>query len=129
MKIGHKIRKIREFKNIKPKEMADRLQLSQAVYAQIEREEADISIERLLEVAEIFEMKPEDLLTFDEKHVFHNHGELKGAIGINYGVFNAFPEEMKTLYEKQIKLLEEQNQFLKEQNQFFHERLRHWEGK
>jgi transcriptional regulator with XRE-family HTH domain len=129
MKIGNKIRKVRELKNITPKDMADRLNMSTQGYSKIERDEVALNLDRLLEIAGIFEMKPEELLTFDEKMVFNNTENKGGNNGINYGTFNAFPEEMKELYDKQIKLLEEQNQFLKEQNQFFHERLRHWEGK
>ncbi len=123
MKIGNKIRKIRELKSITPKDMADRLNITPQSYNKIEREEVDINIERLLEIAGIFEMKPEDVLAFDEKMVFNNNAEIKSVIqGVNNGTFNAFPIEMKELYEKQIKLLEEQNQFLKE-------RLKYWEGK
>jgi transcriptional regulator with XRE-family HTH domain len=124
MKIGNKIRKIRELKSITPKDMADRLHITPQSYNKIEREEVDINIERLLEIAGIFEMKPEDVLSFDEKVVFNNMASNTGTqngthIGDNH--FH-FPQELKTLLEKQIQLLEEQNQFLKE-------RLKYWEGK
>jgi transcriptional regulator with XRE-family HTH domain len=116
MKIGNKIRKVRELKNITPKDMADRLNMSTQGYSKIERDEVALNIDRLLEIAGIFEMKPEDLLTFDEKQVFNNYGEMKdqSVIGVFSGSQNNFPAEMKDLYEKQIKLLEEQNQYLKE---------------
>jgi transcriptional regulator with XRE-family HTH domain len=116
MKIGNKIRKIRELKNISPKDMADRLNITPQGLNKIEREEVDVNVERLLQIAGIFEMKPEDLLTFDEKVVFNNHAEIKGGLqqGVYNGPFHAFPQEMKDLYEKQIILLEEQNQYLKE---------------
>ena len=113
LKIGNKIRKVRELKNITPKDMADRLNLSTQGYSRIERDEVALNVERLLEIAGIFEMKPEDLLTFDEKIIFSNN-TLNSSAGISYGTFNAFPQEMKELYEKQIKLLEEQNHYLKE---------------
>lgn len=114
LKIGNKIRKVRELKNITPKDMADRLDMSTQGYSKIERDEVALNVERLLEIAGIFEMKPEDLLTFDEKIVFNNTDTKGGNNGINYGTVNAFPVEMKELYEKQIKLLEEQNAYLKE---------------
>lgn len=106
MKIGNKIHKIRELKNITPKEMADRLDMSLSGYQRIERDEVSINMERLLELAGIFEMKPEDLLTFDEKLVFNNHGEMKdnSVLGIFSGTQNNFPAEMKQLYEDKIKL-------------------------
>jgi transcriptional regulator with XRE-family HTH domain len=102
MKIGNKIRKIRELKNISPKDMADRLNITPQGLNKIEREEVDVNIERLLEIAGVFEMKPEDLLTFDEKNVFNNYGEIKGAQ--HMGTYYAFPEEMKKLYEENAKL-------------------------
>jgi transcriptional regulator with XRE-family HTH domain len=126
MKIGNKIRRIRELKSITPKDMADRLNITPQSYNKIEREEVTINMDRLLELSEIFGMKPEDLLTFDEKQIFNTYDN---SVGINNGTLNHFPQELKTLLEKQIKLLEEQTQYLKEQNQFLHERLKYWEGK
>lgn len=114
MKIGNKIRKVRELKNITPKDMADRLDMSTQGYSKIERDEVALNVERLLQIAGIFEMKPEDLLTFDEKLVFTNNTLNDNAMGVVMGNLNTFPAEMKDLYEKQIKLLEEQNQYLKE---------------
>lgn len=116
MKIGNKIHKVRELKNITAKDMADRLDMTTAGYQKIERDEVSINMDRLLEIAGIFGMKPEDLLTFDEKLVFNNHGEIKGGLqqSINYGTQNIFPQEMKELYEKQIKLLEDKIKYLEE---------------
>jgi transcriptional regulator with XRE-family HTH domain len=118
MKIGNKIRKIREFKNISSQDMADRMNMSLQGYGRIERDEVSINVERLLEVAGIFDMKPEDVLSFDEKVVFNNYGEIKDNAGVcqsvNNGTYTGFPAEIKELYEKQIKLLEEQVELLKE---------------
>lgn len=108
MKIGNKIHKIRELKNITPKDMADRLDMSTSGYQRIERDDVAVSLERLEEIAKIFDMKPEDVLSFDEKYVFNNSGEIKG-IGQNViGSFYNFPEDMKKLYEDNIRLLTEQ---------------------
>jgi transcriptional regulator with XRE-family HTH domain len=108
MKIGNKIRKIRELKSITPKDMADRLNITPQSYNKIEREEVDINIERLLEIAGVFEMKPEDVISFDEKLIFQNHGEMKdSSIGIFSGNQYNFPQELKDLYESKIKLLED----------------------
>lgn len=131
MKIGNKIRKVRELKNITPKDMADRLNLTTQGYSRIERDEVALNVERLLEIAGIFEMKPEDLLTFDEKLVFNNHGEIKGeycGIGIS-NVTNNFPEDMKKLYEENAKLLAEKNQLLLEKIQYLEEKVRGFEGR
>lgn len=114
MKIGNKIRKIRELKNISPKDMADRLNISPQGYNRIERDEVSINIERLLEVAGIFEMKPEELLTFDEKMVFNNNDNKGGVLGVNYGHIHNFPEEIKKLYDDKFRLQEEMIEMLKE---------------
>jgi transcriptional regulator with XRE-family HTH domain len=118
MKIGNKIRKIREFKNISSQDMADRMNMSLQGYGRIERDEVSINVERLLEVAGIFDMKPEDVLSFDDKLVFSNNTLNDHATVTslqNYGTIqHIIPDEMKSLYEKQIKLLEEQVELLKE---------------
>lgn len=114
--IGNKIRKIRELKNIAPKDMADRLNMTPQGYQRIERDEVGVNVERLLEIAKIFEMKPEEVLTFDEKVIFSHNTITDNGTGINYGPthFNTFPEEMKKLYEDKITLLEEKIQWMAE---------------
>ena len=111
MKIGNKIRKIRELKNISPKDMADRLNITPQSYHKIERDEVSLNIDRLLEVAEIFGMKPEDVLTFDEKMVFNNYGT---AHDKSFSVNNEHSSKLEQLYEDKIKLLEDKVQYLEE---------------
>ncbi len=112
MKIGNKIHKIRELKNISPKDMADRLNMSLSGYQRIERDEVSINMERLLELSGIFEMKPEDLLTFDEKLVFNNHGT---AHDKSFSVIHEYQStKLEALYEDKIKLLEEKISYLQE---------------
>ncbi len=128
MKIGNKIRKIRELKNISPKDMADRLNMAPQGLNKIEREEVDINIERLLEIAGVFEMKPEDLLTFDEKFVFNNHGEVKAST-INGTYNNNFPEELKRLYEENAKLQADKIAIQAKMIEMLEERLKGLEGR
>jgi hypothetical protein len=80
------------------------------------------AIERLEEIAKVFDMKPEDVLSFDEKYVFHNSGEIKG-VGQNIGPFNNFPVEMKKLYEDNIRLHEEKNKLQAEMIEMLREKL------
>lgn len=112
MKVGNKIHKIRELKNITPKDMADRLNITISGYQKIERDEVSVNMERLEEIAGIFEMKPEEVLSFDEKVVFNitnNHQPVTGYI-----IHHTVSEETKALYNDKIKLLEEKNGFLEE---------------
>lgn len=114
MKIGNKIRKIREIKDITPKDMADRLDLSLPGYSKIEGDKVSINMERLTQIAEIFKMKPEEVLTFDEKFIFNTYDNSIG-IGINHGALHQFSEELKKLYEDKIKLQQDMIELLKKQ--------------
>jgi transcriptional regulator with XRE-family HTH domain len=104
MLIGHKIKKIRELRNFTQEHIAEKLNITQAGYSKIERNEVDLNLEKLDKLAQIFEMKPEEILTFDEKYVLNNYGE-RVTQSVHYQ--NNFPPELKQLYEDKIKLLEE----------------------
>jgi transcriptional regulator with XRE-family HTH domain len=108
IKVGHKIKKIRELKNLTQEHMADVLKMSQTGYGKIERDESDISLSRLEQISTVFEMKPEDLISFDEKNIFNNYGEIKENQHVWVSkIENHFPEKLQQLYEDKIKLLEE----------------------
>ena len=114
LQIGNKIKKLRELRNFTQDYMAEALQMSQAGYGKIEREETDISLSRLQQIANVLKVDLTELIGFDEKLVFfgamHNHATANG--GIFLGKDN-FDNERK-LYEAQIKLLEDQVLYLKE---------------
>jgi transcriptional regulator with XRE-family HTH domain len=111
-RIGTKIKKIREIKDIPAKHMADVLDLSLAGYLKIERNEVDVNIEKLAKMAEALGMKPEDVMAFDEKVVF-NHSTLHSCATLNYGHINyQFPDELKQLYLDKIALMAEKIRFL-----------------
>ncbi len=122
MKVGNKIHKIRELKNITAKDMADRLDMTLSGYQRIERDEVSINIDRLLEIAGIFDMKPEEVLTFDEKVVFNisnNHQPVNGYI-----VNHSFSDDIKKLYEENARLQAEQIKTQQEMIEMLKERLR-----
>ena len=108
--IGTKVRKIRELKNFTQEYMADKLGISQSAYAKIEKEDSDITISRLQKLAEIFEIKLDDLLNFNEKYVFNNFGS---AHDKSFSV-NQISDNERELYNKNIKLLEEKIQYQQE---------------
>ena len=68
--IGRKLRKIRELKNFTQKHIAQQLNISSVAYGKIERGETDISLSRLQQIADIFELTMPQLLSFDENHLF-----------------------------------------------------------
>lgn len=70
MSLGYKIRRIREIKNFSQEYVAQTLGISSKAYSKIENDETKLSVDRLYKLASIFEVKPEDLLHFDEKLIF-----------------------------------------------------------
>lgn len=107
--LGHKVKRLREIKGWKQEYMADRLNISQQSYSNIESGKVDVPYSRVEEIAAVFEIKPEELVSFDEKYVLNNYGEIQGdQIGLNYH----FPEKIIQLYEDKIKLLEDKIQLM-----------------
>jgi transcriptional regulator with XRE-family HTH domain len=105
MKIGHKIRQLREGRNLSQENMAEALKISVTGYGKIERNEVDINIERLQEIAQALQTKPEDILAFDEKYIFNSYDKsvVTGQVINNTSISD--PE--RKLYEAHIALLNE----------------------
>ncbi len=106
---GNKIKKIRELRSFTQEYMAEKINLSTRAYSKIESGETELTIKRLNEISEILEVKPEEILGFDEKQIFNNCNQ-KGNIGINH---NYFPQSLIEFYEEKIKKLEEELSFFK----------------
>ena len=114
LRVGNKIKKLRELRNFTQDHMADALQMSQAGYGKIERDETDISLSRLQQIAEVLKVGLNDLIGFDEKMVFY--GAMNNHATANGGIFlskDNFDNERK-LYEEQIKRLEADKAYLQE---------------
>lgn len=114
LNVGNKIKKLRELRNFTQDYMADALQMSQAGYGKIERDETDISLSRLQQIAEVLKVGLNDLIGFDEKMIIF--GAMNTHAAANNGIFlgkDNFDNERK-LYEDQIKQLKEDKSFLQE---------------
>ncbi len=121
MKIGNKIKKIRELKNYTQEYMADRLGINQSGYSRLENDTSDITLSQIEKLSEIFNMRVEDLMTFDEKVVFNNYGTLNDKnFSIHYNNMNDKERELYEkaleLHSKTIKLLEDKISFLEQMN-------------
>ena len=110
MKIGEKIKLLREVKNISTKQMADDLNMSIGGYLKIERNDVDINTEKIEKIANLLDIKPQDLLSDDKVVLNFNNNHIQNG---GYNVFN-FPEELRKLYEDKIRLLKDRNAFLEE---------------
>ena len=106
--IGNNIKNIRELKNLTQEFVAEKLDISQSAYSRLEKGEIKISKEKLVQIAEVLEVKPEDIKEFDSQKYFNSvgnvEGDFSGSIIVGIGM-----EElgMKKLYEDKIALMEE----------------------
>lgn len=75
MILGHKIKNIRELKNLTQEFVAEKLDISQSAYSKIEWE-TKISDEKLAQIAEALDVKPEDILAFDSQKYFNSIGNI-----------------------------------------------------
>ncbi len=110
MKVGVKIRKIMELKGYSQAYMAGVLNISQAAYSNMKKNE-NIGMEKIAAIATIFNMDPLQLLSFDENHVFNNNNQQGGnAASV---LIQSMSEKERKLYEDRIKHLEEEVNFLR----------------
>lgn len=112
MHIGQKIKKLRELKNLTQTHMADQLGVSQSAYSKIELGESEVTFNRLEKISEVLEMKPEEVIAFNESMVFNvmhnqNGGNVFGDIN------NTVSDTERQLYQDQINLLKEEVTYLK----------------
>lgn len=111
LKIGHKIKKLRELKNLTQEHMAKSIGISQGAYSRMELGETEITYSKLEKISEELGMKPEEVIAFNESVVFNVMNNQTGnGLVINN---NQISESDKNIYEKHIELLKEENQYLK----------------
>lgn len=70
MKLGCKIRKLREMRQMKQVYIANKLNLSVNSYGKIERDEVEISFSRLEEIATVLNIKITTLINFDDESIW-----------------------------------------------------------
>ena len=73
MGVGLKIKQLRKLRNYTQAHMARELQLSVGGYGNIERDETDITIQRLNQIAIILETNVETILNFDSTNIFNQN--------------------------------------------------------
>jgi len=121
--VGFKIKQLRVIKQLTRQYVADKLDISLANYGCMERGEIDISITRLAELAEVFEISLSELFGESEKHIFN----FIGGTGNNNKKFHNWQVSFSQNEEKELKhqleksILVQQSQekeigYLKEEN-------------
>lgn len=79
MQVHEKIRTLRELNNLTQEEIAEKLSISTSGYSKIERGETRLNIERLQQLADIFQVNIFDLITQSDNNIIY---EINGGLGI-----------------------------------------------
>jgi transcriptional regulator with XRE-family HTH domain len=108
---GHKIRQIRELKGYSQEYVASKLGISQRAYSKIETNQTKIDWERITKIAELFEVDPIDMISFDDNLIFNNCNQS----GKFETFINNMPERLIEQYEKRIEELSQEVHFLRRQ--------------
>ena len=96
LRIGKKIKQLRELKNFSQEYMATQLKMSVPGYGRIERNEVDVSMERANQIANVLGISLTELISFDEKYVFNNFAQTQNDFIFNSQIQQ---EDKKALYE------------------------------
>lgn len=112
MNIGKKIKQLRELRNFTQAYVANELGLSIGGYGKIERDETEITLSRLNQIAEILNTNLATILNFDSNQVFNlyknktanangvvQNQQIIGDAGLNK-VFEEMKEEIIELKKK-----------------------------
>ncbi|MCS6795685.1 MAG: helix-turn-helix transcriptional regulator, partial [Raineya sp.] len=78
--------------------MASKLEMSTAGYGKIERNEVEITLQKLQKIADILNTTIQDILGFEDSFVFNNREVYHSYIGSNF----VNSQEIKDLYEKRL---------------------------
>ena len=113
MKIGEKIRMIREIKGISQDAIATHLDITPQAYGKIEREETKLDFKRIEEIAKYLQVTVDEVMNFDAKNIFKNTFKDQSTGNFNIGdskegftIIERLLTTMEGRFEKQDKLLE-----------------------
>lgn len=108
LRIGQKIKKLRELKNLTQEHMAEVIGLSQSAYSRIELGDTEVTYSKLERISQELGMRPEEVIAFNESMVFN---VMHNQTGNGLVIQNSDIE--RQLFEQQIALLKEENAHLK----------------
>lgn len=112
--IGQKIRKVRVLRGFSQDYVSNLLNISQAAYSDIENNKSKVNFERIQEIANIFELDINDLISFDENQVFSNTFSENSSVyfSVKKVISETFDKE-REVYVDQIKSLKEEILYLR----------------
>lgn len=126
LKIGENIRKIRELKGYSQEYMAQKMDISQRTYSNIESQNDKIDTQRLQTIAEILEVNIFDILAFDDKVLFNNSNFTQSSVGMYYmnNTVHFGESKLNEVQEARIQELQNQVNHLREQVVFLQNLLK-----
>jgi transcriptional regulator with XRE-family HTH domain len=105
MKLGDKIKKLREFRNFTQEHLAKTLDMTQAGYSRIERDEVDLNLNRLEQIAKVLNVSIEEILGFDVNKLSFNTNANDHCI-VYQNQSQSIPDKEREQYESRITSLE-----------------------
>ncbi len=93
LKLGSKIRDIREGKKLSQEYVAAQLEMSASGYGKIERDETELTISKAFQIASILEITIGKLLDIQESSNQENHNNVGFAIQHNQGELHNISKE------------------------------------
>lgn len=111
MKVGQKIKTLREIRNYTQDYMASSLDLSTTAYGKIERDETEVTLTRIEQIAKILETNVGNILEFDPAKIYNITHADNAAMGNNNVYYNdllikQFQEEASHLRKENSTLLQ-----------------------
>jgi transcriptional regulator with XRE-family HTH domain len=106
--VGNKIKKLRELNNLTQEGMAQKLNISPAAYSKLERDETEMTLSRLDEIAKIFQTDTQTIMNFDEKQIFNFNNSHKNTVG-NQEAHVHYDDKAIEILEKDIAHLRTEN--------------------
>jgi transcriptional regulator with XRE-family HTH domain len=113
MHIGQKIKKLRELKNLTQTHLAQELGITQSAYSKIELGESEVTYGKLEKISSVLEMKPEDVIAFNESMIFNISNNPYGGNVFSQIDQTGITETERKLYQDQINLLKDEVAYLK----------------
>lgn len=110
MALAQKIKKLRELRDLTQEHVAKELGMDQSAYSRIEKGMTKITHERLVKIAAVLNLEPEDIYSFDESQIFN----ITNQNGDNGRITKSISHEEKKLYEDMIQTLKDENAYLKQ---------------
>jgi transcriptional regulator with XRE-family HTH domain len=98
--VGNKLKKLRQAKNMSQEEIADYLNISQSAYARMERGESASWATHFNKICDLFQIKPENLVSKQEREFKDSEKESDSV-----EIVNQLSEKIIEQYEARIKEL------------------------